>query len=177
MIFQDPMSSLNPRHRVGTIIAEPLRVHKPELTRQDRAARVKETMDAIGLLPDMRNRYPHEFSGGQAQRIGIARALIVEPTLLVADEPVSALDVSIQAQVLNLLADIKTKRSLSLLFISHDLSVVQHVSDKLLVLYLGHVMEVGPAAQIYANPQNPYTRALLEAVPPPAGQFNMEPIT
>ena len=165
MVFQDPIASLSPRRTVEQIISEPLNVHFSGLTREERAEKVRETMDAIGLLPDMRNRYPHEFSGGQAQRIGIARALIVEPTLLVADEPVSALDVSIQAQVLNLLADIKSQRSLSLLFISHDLSVVQHVSDHLLVLYLGHVMEVGPAAQIYANPQNPYTRALLSAVP------------
>ena len=165
MVFQDPIASLSPRRTVEQIIAEPLMVHNPDLSRDERAARVRETMDAIGLLPDMRNRYPHEFSGGQAQRIGIARALIVEPKLLVADEPVSALDVSIQAQVLNLLSEIKSQRSLSLLFISHDLSVVQHVSDQLLVLYLGHVMEVGPAAEIYANPQNPYTQALLSAVP------------
>lgn len=165
MVFQDPIASLSPRRTVEQIIEEPLRVHRPELIREERLAKVQETMDAIGLLPDMRNRYPHEFSGGQAQRIGIARALIVEPELLVADEPVSALDVSIQAQVLNLLDDIKTQRSLTLLFISHDLSVVQHVSDNLLVLYLGHVMEVGPAAKIYQNPQNPYTKALLSAVP------------
>ncbi|MGB1161509.1 MAG: ABC transporter ATP-binding protein [Alphaproteobacteria bacterium] len=165
MVFQDPIASLSPRRTVEQIIAEPLMVHYPNLSGEERAAKVRETMDAIGLLPDMRNRYPHEFSGGQAQRIGIARALIVEPDLLVADEPVSALDVSIQAQVLNLLSEIKSQRSLSLLFISHDLSVVQHVSDHLLVLYLGHVMEVGPAAKIYANPQNPYTRALLSAVP------------
>ena len=165
MVFQDPIASLSPRRTVEQIISEPLQVHHPGLSQAERAERVRATMDAIGLLPDMRNRYPHEFSGGQAQRIGIARALIVEPTLLVADEPVSALDVSIQAQVLNLLADIKAKRALSLLFISHDLSVVQHVSDHLLVLYLGHVMEVGPAPEIYANPQHPYTRALLSAVP------------
>ena len=137
MVFQDPIASLSPRRTVEQIIEEPLRVHFPDLDRAQRAQRVAETMDAIGLLPDMRNRYPHEFSGGQAQRIGIARALIVEPELLVADEPVSALDVSIQAQVLNLLAEIKQARSLSLLFISHDLSVVQHVSDNLMVLYLG----------------------------------------
>ena len=165
MVFQDPIASLSPRRTVEQIIEEPLRVHRPEMDRTARLALVRETMDAIGLLPDMRNRYPHEFSGGQAQRIGIARALIVEPDLLVADEPVSALDVSIQAQVLNLLSDIKTQRALTLLFISHDLSVVQHVSDRLLVLYLGHVMEVGPAEAIYARPQNPYTQALLSAVP------------
>ena len=165
MVFQDPIASLSPRRTVEQIIAEPLMVHQPELSGEERSAKVRDTMDAIGLLPDMRNRYPHEFSGGQAQRIGIARALIVEPTLLVADEPVSALDVSIQAQVLNLLSDIKRQRSLSLLFISHDLSVVQHVSDRLLVLYLGHVMEVGAAKDIYANPQHPYTKALLSAVP------------
>lgn len=165
MVFQDPIASLSPRRTVEQIIAEPLLVHQPELTGNERAAKVRDTMDAIGLLPDMRNRYPHEFSGGQAQRIGIARALIVGPTLLVADEPVSALDVSIQAQVLNLLSEIKRQRSLSLLFISHDLSVVKHVSDRLLVLYLGHVMEVGPAKDIYASPQHPYTRALLSAVP------------
>ena len=165
MVFQDPVASLSPRMTVEQIIEEPLRVHFPSLSRAERLKRVEATMDAIGLLPNMRNRYPHEFSGGQAQRIGIARALIVEPELIVADEPVSALDVSIQAQVLNLLFDIKNDRGLSLLFISHDLSVVKHVSDRVLVMYLGHIMELGAADDIYQRPQHPYTKALLSAVP------------
>lgn len=165
LIFQDPIASLSPRRTVEQIISEPLRIHYPQLSGAARREKVGDIMRAVGLLPDMRNRYPHEFSGGQAQRIGIARALVLEPRLLVADEPVSALDVSIQAQVLNLLADIKQQSQISMLFISHDLSVVHHISDRLLVLYLGQVMEIGDAKAIYERPQHPYTKVLLSAVP------------
>ncbi len=165
LIFQDPIASLSPRRTVEQIISEPLQTHYPQLSGAERREKVADIMRAVGLLPDMRNRYPHEFSGGQAQRIGIARALVLEPRLLVADEPVSALDVSIQAQVLNLLADIKQERKVSMLFISHDLSVVHHISDRLLVLYLGQVMEIGHAKSIYERPQHPYTKVLLSAVP------------
>lgn len=165
LIFQDPIASLSPRRTVEQIISEPLQTHYPQLSRAERREKVGDIMRAVGLLPDMRNRYPHEFSGGQAQRIGIARALVLEPRLLVADEPVSALDVSIQAQVLNLLADIKQQRNVSMLFISHDLSVVHHISDRLLVLYLGQIMEIGDAKSIYERPQHPYTKVLLSAVP------------
>ncbi len=165
LIFQDPIASLSPRRTVEQIISEPLLTHMPQLSGKERREKVAAIMASVGLLPDMRNRYPHEFSGGQAQRIGIARALVMEPQLLVADEPVSALDVSIQAQVLNLLADIKEQRQVSMLFISHDLSVVHHISDRLLVLYLGQVMEIGDASAIYERPQHPYTKVLLSAVP------------
>ncbi len=165
LIFQDPIASLSPRRTVEQIISEPLLTHMPSLSGKERREKIAEVMASVGLLPDMRNRYPHEFSGGQAQRIGIARALVMEPSLLVADEPVSALDVSIQAQVLNLLADIKQERQVSMLFISHDLSVVHHISDRLLVLYLGQIMEIGEASAIYERPQHPYTKVLLSAVP------------
>lgn len=165
IIFQDPLASLNPRMTVGQIITDPLRSFFPNLTRRERRLRALRSMDAVGLLPEMINRYPHEFSGGQAQRIGIARALITEPKLIVCDEPVSALDVSIQAQILNLLADLKAEFNLTLIFISHDLSVVRHVSDRILVLYLGRIVEIAPANQLYSAPKHPYTRALLTAVP------------
>ena len=165
MVFQDPIASLSPRRTIGQIIEEPLQVHFPEMTRDERAKRVAQYMDMMGLRQDMRNRYPHEFSGGQAQRVGIARALIVEPDLLVADEPVSALDVSIQAQVLNLISDIKAERDFTLLFISHDLSVVRHISDHVLVMQKGEVQEMAPAEQIFNNPQSEYTKALLQAIP------------
>lgn len=165
MVFQDPVSSLSPRRTVQQNIEEPLLVHQPGLGPDQRLERVEAIMALMGLRSNMRNRYPHEFSGGQAQRIGIARALILEPELLIADEPVSALDVSIQAQVLNLIADIKVARDFTLVFISHDLSVVRHVSDKLLVLYLGQIMEMGASETIYANPKHPYTQTLLAAVP------------
>lgn len=167
IIFQDPLASLNPRMTVGEIIADPLRTLAPEISRKERRARVVRMMDAVGLLPEMINRYPHEFSGGQAQRIGIARALITEPKLIVCDEPVSALDVSIQAQILNLLADLKDQFNLTLLFISHDLSVVRHVSDRILVLYLGRMVELAAGDELYDDPKHPYTRALLTAVPVP----------
>ncbi|MCW5696091.1 MAG: dipeptide ABC transporter ATP-binding protein [Bauldia sp.] len=165
VIFQDPLASLNPRMTVGDIIADPLRALKPDLSRAERRARVIRMMEAVGLLPEMINRYPHEFSGGQAQRIGIARALITEPKLIVCDEPVSALDVSIQAQILNLLADLKDEFGLTLVFISHDLGVVRHVSDRIMVLYLGRIVEMAPGDALYAAPKHPYTRALLTAVP------------
>jgi oligopeptide transport system ATP-binding protein len=167
VIFQDPLASLNPRMTVGDIIADPLKALMPEIGRAARRARVLRIMEQVGLLPEMVNRYPHEFSGGQAQRIGIARALVTEPKLIVCDEPVSALDVSIQAQILNLLAELKQRMGLTLIFISHNLSVVRHVSDRILVLYLGRVVELAPAAEVYTRPLHPYTRALLTAVPIP----------
>ncbi len=167
IIFQDPLASLNPRMTVGEIIADPLRTLRPELNGEQRRARVLKTMESVGLLPEMVNRYPHEFSGGQAQRIGIARALITEPKLIVCDEPVSALDVSIQAQILNLLSELKDELGLTLIFISHNLSVVRHVSDRILVLYLGRIVELATGDEIYEDPKHPYTRALLTAVPIP----------
>jgi oligopeptide transport system ATP-binding protein len=167
IIFQDPLASLNPRMTVGEIIEDPLRTLKPELDKEERRARVFKIMAAVGLLPEMINRYPHEFSGGQAQRIGIARALITEPKLIVCDEPVSALDVSIQAQILNLLSELKDEFGLTLIFISHNLSVVRHVSDRILVLYLGRIVELATGDEIYEDPKHPYTRALLTAVPIP----------
>lgn len=165
IIFQDPLASLNPRMTVGEIIADPLRTLKPEMNGEQRRKRVREVMDAVGLLPEMINRYPHEFSGGQAQRIGIARALVTGPKLILCDEPVSALDVSIQAQILNLLADLKEEFGLTLIFISHDLSVVRHVSDRILVLYLGRIAELAESETLYTDPRHPYSRALLTAVP------------
>jgi len=167
IIFQDPLASLNPRMTVGEIIEDPLRTLKPELNKEERRARVFKIMAAVGLLPEMINRYPHEFSGGQAQRIGIARALITEPKLIVCDEPVSALDVSIQAQILNLLSELKDEFGLTLIFIAHNLSVVRHVSDRILVLYLGRIVELATGDEIYEDPKHPYTRALLTAVPIP----------
>jgi oligopeptide transport system ATP-binding protein len=165
IIFQDPLASLNPRMTVGDIIGDPLRAFIPDMPKQKRRERVIKMMEADGLLPEMINRYPHEFSGGQAQRIGIARALITEPKLVVCDEPVSALDVSIQAQILNLLADLKDEFGLTLIFISHDLSIVRHVSDRILVLYLGQIVELAPRDALYHDPKHPYTRALLTAIP------------
>jgi oligopeptide transport system ATP-binding protein len=167
IIFQDPLASLNPRLTVGEIISDPLKALMPGMRADERRARVIRIMEAVGLLPEMINRYPHEFSGGQAQRIGIARALITEPKLIVCDEPVSALDVSIQAQILNLLADLKDEFGLTLIFISHNLSVVRHVSDRILVLYLGRMVELADGDDLYADPKHPYTQALLTAVPIP----------
>lgn len=166
MIFQDPYASLNPRLTVEQIIAEPLEVHNIG-NKKERHERVKELMSLVGLNPSLNNRYPHEFSGGQRQRIGVARALAVEPEFIVADEPLSALDVSIQAQVVNLLCDLRDRLSLTMLFISHDLDVVEYLCDRVVVLYLGRVMEVAPTVELFARPLHPYSQALLAASPKP----------
>ena len=171
MIFQDPLASLNPRMTVGQIIAEPLQTHHHGLARDTVKSRVKDLMDRVGLLPNQINRYPHEFSGGQCQRIGIARALIVQPKMIICDEPVSALDVSIQAQVINLLSDLQRDLGLALIFIAHDLAVMKHISDRVLVMYLGRVMELAEAEALYTAPAHPYTQALLSAVPVPDPQI------
>lgn len=164
IIFQDPLASLDPRMTVADIIAEPLEIAEPDLSRAQRLGEVQKVMAAVGLAPEMVNRYPHEFSGGQAQRIGIARAIITRPKLLVCDEPVSALDVSIQAQIIQLLNRLRSEFGLAMIFISHDLSVVRLVCDKVMVLYLGRVVESGPAVDVFNTPQHPYSQALLSAV-------------
>ncbi len=166
MIFQDPFSSLNPRMTVGAILSEPLLIHKLAPARQIRE-RVIELLEKVGLTAEHEQRYPHEFSGGQRQRVGIARALAVEPELIIADEPVSALDLSVQAQILNLLQGFQKEHNLSYLFIAHDLAVIEHVSDRIAVMYLGKIVELTSAAELYRNPRHPYTEALLNAVPTP----------
>jgi oligopeptide transport system ATP-binding protein len=167
MIFQDPLASLNPRMTIGQIVAEPLKTHFPGLSAEEMKKKVRDVLETVGILPNLVNRYPHEFSGGQCQRIGIARALVVNPKLIICDEPVSALDVSIQAQVINLLMELQKETGVALIFIAHDLSVVKHISDRVMVLYLGNVMEIAPSKALYANPQHPYTEALISAVPIP----------
>jgi oligopeptide transport system ATP-binding protein len=167
IIFQDPLASLNPRMTVGEIIAEPMQTFQPNLNRAQVRDKVKAMMAKVGLLPNQINRYPHEFSGGQCQRIGIARAMINEPKLIVCDEPVSALDVSIQAQIVNLLMDLQREMGMSLIFISHNLAVVKHISHRIMVLYLGKIMEIADRNSIYTDPLHPYTHALNSAIPLP----------
>ena len=167
MIFQDPLASLNPRMTVAQIIAEPLRTHHPELSHDEVMTKVRAIMGRVGLTPQQINRYPHEFSGGQCQRIGIARALILSPKLIVCDEPVSALDVSIQAQIINLLKELQAEFGLALIFIAHDLAVVRHISHRIMVMYLGRAMEFADKRALYEDPRHPYTQALLSAIPIP----------
>ena len=164
MIFQDPQDSLNPRMTVGSIVSEPL-VEHTKLSAVERTERVEELLQAVGLNPQYTNRYPHEFSGGQRQRIGIARALALNPEFIICDEPIAALDVSIQAQVVNLLEDLQEKLGLTYLFISHDLSMIRHMAKRVAVMYLGHIVEIASSQELYTNPQHPYTRAVLSAVP------------
>ena len=174
MIFQDPLASLNPRMTAGDIIAEPLVTHFPNMKKAERKEKVKALMDKVGLVPSMINRYPHEFSGGQCQRIGIARALITNPKLIICDEPVSALDVSVQAQVVNLLMDLQKELGISLLFIAHDISVVRHISNRIMVLYFGEMVEIGDAEQVTIRPRHEYTKKLIGSVPVPDPKVEME---
>ena len=164
MIFQDPQDSLNPRMTVGSIISEPLLEHT-KVSRSERAGRVEELLQAVGLNPQYMKRYPHEFSGGQRQRIGVARALALNPEFIICDEPIAALDVSIQAQVVNMLEDLQERLGLTYLFISHDLGMIRHIARRVAVMYLGHIVEIATSEDLYARPQHPYTQALLSAVP------------
>ena len=165
IVFQDPYGSLNPRQRVGTILEEPLKISRPEMSASERTAKAREMLSLVGLREEHFDRYPHMFSGGQRQRIAVARALMLNPKVLVLDEPVSALDLSIQSQILNLLIDLQEQFQLAYLFISHDLSVVRHMADDLIVMYLGRPVETGPKEEVFENPRHPYTRALLSATP------------
>ncbi|MFD1337121.1 ABC transporter ATP-binding protein [Oceanobacillus iheyensis] len=176
MIFQDPFASLNPRQKIGDALEEVFIIHDVSMNKQQRKQRVQALLTEVGLKPEHYHRYPHEFSGGQRQRVGIARALALNPSLIVCDEAVSALDVSVQAQVMKLLKDLQKKYQLSYLFISHDLGVVRHMSDRVLVMYLGAQVELGDASQIYANPLHPYTKALLSAIPRPNTKVKRERI-
>ncbi len=170
IIFQDPFASLDPRMTVGDILSEPFRIHKIKLS--DDRTEVRDLLSKVGMLPDAINRYPHEFSGGQRQRIGIARAIALNPQLIIADEPVSALDVSIQSQILNLLKDLQVKLKLTYIFIAHNLAVVKHMSDKIAVMYLGRIIEVGKADVLYRDAKHPYTKALITAIPTPDPEIN-----
>lgn len=165
MIFQDPYNSLDPRMTVGDIVGEPLQIHFPELNRKERLLRVSAFLERVGLPGNVTDRYPHQFSGGQRQRINIARSLILEPEFVICDESVSALDVSVQAQIVNLLQDLQEQMELTYLFIAHDLAIVEHISDEVLVMNRGNLVETGPAAAVYADPQDPYTRKLIDAIP------------
>ncbi len=167
MVFQDPFASLSPRMTVGQIVGEPLEIHNIGKTRADRAAKVEELLASVGMNPQAVRRYPHEFSGGQRQRIGIARALALDPDFIVLDEPVSALDISVRAQVVNLLADLQDTRGIAYLFVGHDLSLIRHVARRVAVMYLGRIVEIAPAALLYMDPRHPYTRSLLDAAPIP----------
>ncbi|HUW34749.1 MAG TPA: ABC transporter ATP-binding protein [Planctomycetota bacterium] len=176
LIFQDPFASLNPRFTVGNIIGEGISIYEPQLGRGERAGRVRELLETVGLPADSHRQYPHEFSGGQRQRIGIARAIALNPEFIVCDEPVSALDVSVQAQIINLLQDLRDKFGLSYLFIAHDLAVVKHISDHVNVMYLGRIMESAPKLELFDDPRHPYTLALLSAVPVPDPKVKRERI-
>ena len=167
MVFQDPYSSLDPRMSVGDIVGEPLDIHNPKMNRKERYDRILEQMKLVGLNSEQLNRFPHEFSGGQRQRISIARAMVIKPEFLVLDEPVSALDVSIQAQIINMLMDLQEQVGMAYLFIAHDLAVVRHISKTVVVMYLGHIMEINTAEDLYRHPLHPYTQALLSAIPIP----------
>jgi oligopeptide transport system ATP-binding protein len=171
MIFQDPLASLNPRMTISEIVAEPLETHQPELSASEREERTAAMLVKVGFDASQMNRYPHEFSGGQCQRVGIARALILKPRLIICDEPVSALDVSIQAQIIDLLIELQDEFGLALIFIAHDLAVVRQVSHRVMVMYLGRVVETAEGGALYENPQHPYTRALINAVPIPDPQI------